>query len=97
MVRRAFHITLTEGSSEAYREAHEDGPDEMEAVADDPDVGMTRYSIFEADGHVFGFQELADPEALAEASDEDVQAEWNEKMDPIFADVSDLEEVAHGP
>ena len=67
MVRRAFHIRIAEDKRDAYREAHENVPEALEAVYLENDAGLTRYSIFEAEGHVFGYLEVEEPDALDES------------------------------
>ena len=94
MVRRAFHIRIAEDKRDAYREAHENVPEALEAAYLENDADLTRYSIFEAEGHVFGYLEVEDPDALDESVGEsDAMAAWNDRMDGIIESATDLEEV----
>lgn len=87
MERIAFHLTIKDGKREAYREAHRDVPAELERAYLDSDAGLETYSVFEMDGHVFGYMEVEDPEAIkAVVEDSDAQAEWEVVMDPILED-----------
>ncbi|MFB6138579.1 MAG: L-rhamnose mutarotase [Halobacteriaceae archaeon] len=79
MERVAFHLEIQEGKREAYREAHEDVPEALERAYLESGAGIERYSVFEGDGHVFGYLELADPEALREVmAESEAQREWDE-------------------
>ncbi|WP_324760757.1 L-rhamnose mutarotase [Haloarcula sp. GH36] len=90
MPRIAFHLRITEGQREAYREEHEDVPDALESAYLDSGAGIETYSVFENDGHVFGFMEVADPSVIKEImADSDAQAEWDQVMDPILLDEDD--------
>jgi L-rhamnose mutarotase len=96
MERIAFHLEITEGQREAYREEHEDVPAALEAAYLESGVGLETYSVFEADGHVFGYMEVDDPERIREVmAESDAQADWDEVMAPILEDDPDpwLDEV----
>ncbi len=90
MVRIAFHLRIRPGQIDAYREAHERVPDALERAYLDSDAGLETYSVFERDGHVFGYMELDDPgaiEAVMESSA--AQASWNEEMADILEPIED--------
>ncbi|MBX0296185.1 L-rhamnose mutarotase [Haloarcula nitratireducens] len=87
MERIAFHLRIEEGQREAYREEHQDVPEALESAYLDSDAGLETYSVFENDGHVFGYMEVEDPEAIRAVMEEsDAQADWAEVMEPIVAD-----------
>lgn len=91
MERIAFHLRIRDGKREQYREEHEDVPDALEEAYLSSDAGIERYSCFEKDGHVFGFMELEDPEAIREVMESSTaQAEWDEVMGPILEDSEDI-------
>ena len=90
MERIAFHLRISEGKRAEYREEHEDVPAALEEAYLDSGAGLETYSVFEKDGHVFGFMEVENPEVIKEVQEEsDAQAEWNEVMDPIVEDADD--------
>lgn len=90
MERIAFHLRIKEGKREAYRQEHEDVPDALESAYLDSGAGIETYSVFEKDGHVFGFMEVADPEKIkAVMADSEAQAEWAQVMDSILVDAED--------
>jgi len=90
MERIAFHLEIRDGKREAYREEHEDVPAELEAAYLDSGAGLETYSVFESDGHVFGFMEVEDPEAIREVMEEsEAQADWEVVMDPILEETDD--------
>lgn len=90
MERIAFHLQIKAGQREAYREEHEDVPEALESAYLDSGAGIKRYSVFEKDGHVFGFMEVEDPEKIREVmADSEAQAEWEQVMDPILVDSED--------
>jgi L-rhamnose mutarotase len=96
MARLAFHLRIEEGQRAAYREEHENVPDTLEDAYLDSGAGIETYSVFEKDGHVFGFLELEDPAVIKEVmAESDAQADWDEVMDPILVDEDDpwLDEV----
>ena len=87
MARIAFHLEIADGQREAYREAHEDVPAWLEEAYLESDAGLETYSVFESDGHVFGFMELDDPDAIRDVMEtSDEQARWAEEMDGILLD-----------
>lgn len=87
MERIAFHIEIKDGQRDAYRDEHEDVPEWLETAYLDTDAGIETYSVFEADGHVFGYLELDDPEAIREImSHSDAQQRWEKRMDAIVED-----------
>lgn len=87
MARIAFHLKIADGQREAYREAHENVPQWLEDAYLESDAGLETYSVFEADGHVFGFLELEDPNAIREVmAESDAQARWAEEMEGITVD-----------
>jgi len=89
--RIAFHLRIQDGKRAEYREEHEDVPRELEEAYLDAGAGLESYSVFEKDGHVFGFMELEDEEPIREVMDEsDAQADWNEVMDRILEDADDI-------
>jgi L-rhamnose mutarotase len=88
--RIAFHLEIVDGQREAYREHHENVPEALERAYLESDAGIETYSVFERDGHVFGYLEVEDPEAIeAVMEDSDAQAEWDAVMDPILEDRDD--------
>ncbi|EMA28407.1 L-rhamnose mutarotase [Haloarcula japonica] len=90
MARIAFHLRIKEGEREAYREEHGDVPDALESAYLDSGAGIETYSVFEKDGHVFGFMEVEDPEKIKTVmEDSEAQAAWAEVMDPILIDSED--------
>ncbi|WP_254280617.1 L-rhamnose mutarotase [Haloarcula marina] len=91
MERIAFHLRIREGQREAYRDAHENVPDALESAYLDSDAGLETYSVFESDGHVFGYMEVEDPSAIRSVMEEsDAQASWEEVMAPILEDEDDI-------
>jgi len=87
MARIAFHLEIREGKREAYREAHENVPEALEEAYLESGAGLETYSVFEHEGHVFGFMELEDPERIREVmAGSDAQATWDEEMAPILRD-----------
>ena len=90
MERIAFHLEIEDGQREAYRTEHEDVPDALEEAYLDSDAGIETYSVFEADGHVFGYLELENPEVIQDVmTNSEAQAEWNEVMDGILEESDD--------
>ncbi|MEF8850967.1 MAG: L-rhamnose mutarotase [Haloarculaceae archaeon] len=90
MERIAFHLEVAEGQRDAYREEHEDVPAALEAAYLDSGAGLETYSVFEADGHVFGYMAVENPERVREVMVEsEAQAEWDEVMDPVLEDDDD--------
>lgn len=89
MERIAFHLTIKDGEREAYREKHQAVPDALERAYLESDAGLETYSVFEKDGHVFGFMEVEDPAAIKDVMERsDAQAEWETVMEPILADTN---------
>ncbi len=87
MERIAFHLTIEDGQRDAYREEHENVPEALERAYLDSEAGLETYSVFEKDGHVFGFMEVEDPDAIAEVMESsEAQADWAEVMDGILED-----------
>ncbi len=75
---------------EAYREEHENVPEALEAAYLDSGAGIETYSVFEKDGHVFGFLDVENPEVVKEVmAESDAQADWDEVMAPILVDTDD--------
>jgi len=95
MERIAFHIEIREGKREDYREAHEDVDDALERAYLESEAGIETYSVFEGAGHVFGYLEVEDPQALREVmAESDAQDVWDEKIESILAGEAEwLEEV----
>jgi L-rhamnose mutarotase len=90
MERIAFHLRIKEGKREAYRQEHENVPDALESAYLDSGAGIETYSVFEKDGHVFGFMQVEDPEKIKEVmADSEAQAEWVQVMDSILVDAED--------
>lgn len=90
MERIAFHLRIEEGNRTAYREEHEDVPKALEEAYLDSGAGLETYSVFEKDGHVFGFMEVDNPDVIKEVmAESDAQADWEEVMDPILVDEDD--------
>lgn len=82
MARIAFHIELREGMSDAYRDLHREVPEELEEAYLESEARLESYSIFERDGHVFGFLEAEDPERMREVMETtELDAEWGEDLD----------------
>ena len=91
MERIAFHLHVRDGKREAYREEHESVPEALEEAYLESGAGLETYSVFEKDGHVFGFMELEDSEVIEEVMEQsEAQAEWAEVMDPILEDEDDI-------
>lgn len=91
MARIAFHLRIADGQRETYRSEHENVPEALESAYLDSEAGLETYSVFEKDGHVFGFMELEDPDAIEEVMENsEAQAEWNEVMDPVLEDDDDI-------
>lgn len=90
MERIAFHLRIEEGKRAAYRTEHEDVPDELESAYLDSAAGVETYSLFEKDGHVFGYMEVEDPEAIQTVmAESNAQADWDEVMSSILREESD--------
>jgi L-rhamnose mutarotase len=90
MERIAFHLQIKDGQREKYRAKHENVPESLESAYLNSDAKLKTYSVFEKDGHVFGYMELEDPDAIQEVmNNSDAQAEWREVMEPIVLDNDD--------
>lgn len=90
MARIAFHLRIRPGRIEAYREAHERVPEALERAYLDSDAGIETYSVFERDGHVFGYLELDDPTTIEQVMESsEAQAAWDEEMADILEPVED--------
>jgi len=91
MVRIAFHLEIKDGKRDAYRTEHENVPAALEEAYLESDANLETYSVFESDGHVFGYMEVDDPAVIEQVmAESDAQAEWNEVMDPILEDGDDI-------
>lgn len=91
MARIAFHLKIAEGQRDAYRDEHERVPEALERAYLDSDAELETYSVFEKDGHVFGFMEVANPDAIQTVMEEsDAQSSWDEVMAPILVDEDDI-------
>ncbi|RRJ33822.1 L-rhamnose mutarotase [Halocatena pleomorpha] len=90
MERIAFHYRIEEGQRAAYRTEHENVPTELESAYLDSAAGVEAYSVFEKDGHVFGYMEVEEPEVIRTIMTEsNAQAEWDEVMASILLEESD--------
>ena len=91
MARIAFHLRIEEGKRAAYRTEHENVPEALERAYLDSGAGLETYSVFEKDGHVFGFMEVDDPSVIEDVmAESDAQADWDEVMEPILVDEDDV-------
>ena len=91
MPRIAFHLRIREGKRDEYRDHHEDVPEALERAYLGAGAGLETYSVFESEGHVFGYMEVEDPDAIRDVmEDSDAQAEWDEVMEPILRDEVDI-------
>lgn len=87
MPRIAFHLQIREGKRERYREKHENVPEELEEAYLESDAGLETYSVFEKDGHVFGYMEVEDQEVIEEVmANSEAQERWAEVMNSILED-----------
>lgn len=85
MARIAFQLKIRDGKRDEYHEKHKDVPEALESAYLDSGAGLETYSVFEKDGHVFGFMEVEDPDVIYEVmAESEAQAEWGEVMDPIL-------------
>jgi L-rhamnose mutarotase len=90
MARIAFHLEIQDGKRDEYRDWHDRVPEALEEAYLDSGAGLETYSVFEKDGHVFGFMEVDDPETIKDVQAEsEAQANWDEKMAPILEDSDD--------
>ncbi len=91
MARIAFHLRIKPGKREAYRESHERVPEALESAYLTADAGLETYSVFESDGHVFGFMEIEHPERIkAVMADSEAQASWDDEMAAILQEADDI-------
>ena len=91
MVRVAFHLEIKPGKRDAYRESHTRVPEALEDAYLDSGAGVDTYSVFEKDGHVFGYMEVDDPERIEQVmAESEAQADWDVEMDPILEDADDI-------
>lgn len=85
MERIAFHLEIRDGKREEYRSAHDEVPEALESAYLDSGAGLETYSVFETDGHVFGYMEVEDPDVIEDVmANSDAQAEWDGVMKPIL-------------
>lgn len=90
MERIAFHLEIVDGQRDAYREKHENVPEALEEAYLESDAGIETYSVFERDGHVFGYMELEDPDTIKEVMEvHEAQADWDVVMDGILEENDD--------
>lgn len=90
MARIAFHLQIKDGQRDEYREKHENVPESLEEAYLGSGARLETYSIFEKDGHVFGFMEVEDPDVIKDVMESSqAQAEWSEVMAPIVEDSGD--------
>lgn len=90
MPRIAFHLTIEDGERAAYRDEHEDVPTDLEEAYLESGAGLRTYSVFEKDGHVFGYMEVDDPAVIREVMENsDAQERWAEVMEPILEGTGD--------
>jgi L-rhamnose mutarotase len=88
--RIASHLAITERQREASREEHADVPAALEAVYPESGAGLETDSVFEAEGNVFGYAGVEDPERIREGmAESDTKADWDEVMAPILEDDAD--------
>lgn len=91
MERIAFHLHIEHGQREQYREEHGNVPEVLEEAYLESGAGLETYSVFEKDGHVFGFMKVEDPDVIRDVmANSEAQAEWEEVMDPILEDEDDI-------
>jgi L-rhamnose mutarotase len=90
MERIAFYHEVQDGKRAEYREVHEDVPDDLEELY--LEAGVERFSLFEADGYVFGYLEVEDPDVLKTVMAESPEQErWKETtldlLEPLPDDI----------
>ena len=91
MERIAFHLEIVDGERDAYREAHQSVPDAVEEAYLTSGAGLESYSVFESDGHVFGYMNVEDKEKIRRVMESSTaQSDWNEVMDPILESNGDI-------
>ena len=87
MERIAFHLEIADGKREAYREMHENVPDALEEAYLSSRAGIESYSVFERNGHVFGYMEVENPAIIRRVMEtSDAQSDWDEVMDSVLED-----------
>jgi len=85
MPRVAFHLKIKDGKREAYRKEHKNVPDELEEAYLEAGAGIETYSVFEKDGHVFGYLEVDDSETIKQVmATSEAQSRWDEVMAPLL-------------
>lgn len=85
MPRIAFHLQIQEGKRERYREKHENVPDELQEAYLESAAGLETYSVFEKDGHVFGYMEVKNTEEIKEVmANSNAQERWSDVMNSIL-------------
>lgn len=85
MPRIAFHLRIKDDKRDDYRDAHENVPEDLERAYLESDAELETYSVFEKDGHVFGYMETGNPEAIREVMENsEAQEQWAEVMAPIL-------------
>ncbi|QIO24827.1 L-rhamnose mutarotase [Haloarcula sp. JP-L23] len=90
MERLAFHLQIADGKRDAYREKHENVPEALEEAYLESDAGVETYSVFEKEGHVFGYMEVENPDVIQEVmAESEAQAEWAEEMAGITLESDD--------
>lgn len=91
MERIAFHLHINDGKRNEYRNEHENVPEALEEAYLESGAGLEIYSVFEKDGHVFGFMEVEDPDVIEDVMENsEAQADWGEVMAPILEDEDDI-------
>ena len=92
MERVAFHLKIMQGKRDAYRDAHQNVSEALEDAYLTSGAGIESYSVFEGDGHVFGYLEVENPDTIRHVMEtSEAQSEWDEIMEPILED--DDEEI----
>jgi len=85
MARIAFHLRITDGMRDEHRKKHKHVPDALKEAYLNAGAGLNTYSVFESDGHVFGFMDVDDPDIIKDVMIEsEAQAEWAEEMEPVL-------------
>jgi L-rhamnose mutarotase len=81
-MRHGFHLQLTQGSADAYRDLHRPVPD---AVLEQlRSAGIHDFTIFVEGDHVFGVFEYDDAELVALHMSRDVAPEWSKAVGRLF-------------
>lgn len=84
MFQHAFHITLYPGAGPDYARLHDPVP--AAVLAQLERAGVTDYSIFHDDVHIFGVYRYADSERMRRELAEDVAPEWTAAVIALMAD-----------